>query len=66
MAKGEVAKAYVVPKSDREAGSDQLIGFCRGRLAACKVLCDIRIVPDLPTTSTDKNLRREPHTLEAG
>ncbi|MDE0056550.1 MAG: long-chain fatty acid--CoA ligase, partial [Defluviicoccus sp.] len=63
-AKGEVAKAYVVLKPDREAGPDELIGFCRARLAAYKVPREIQIVPDLPTTSTGKILRRELHTLE--
>ena len=65
-AKGEVAKAYVVLKPDRTAEPDELVGFCRDRLAAYKVPREIQIVPDLPTTSTGKILRRELHTLEAG
>ena len=65
-AKGEVAKAYVVLKPDRAAEPDELAGFCRDRLAAYKVPREIQIVPDLPTTSTGKILRRELHTLEAG
>ena len=65
-AKGEVAKAYVVLKPDGKAGSDELIGFCRDRLAAYKVPREVQIVADLPTTSTGKILRRELHTLEAG
>ncbi len=65
-AKGEVAKAYVVLKPDRAAEPEEISNFCRDRLAAYKVPREIQIVPDLPTTSTGKILRRELHTLEAG
>ena len=37
---------------------------CREQLAAYKVPREIQIVPDLPTTSTGKILRRELHTLD--
>ena len=65
-AKGEVAKAYVVLKPNEAAEPDEIAKFCRDRLAAYKVPREIQIVPDLPTTSTGKILRRELHTLEAG
>ena len=65
-AKGEVAKAYVVLKPAQRAEPEEIAKFCRDRLAAYKVPREIQIVPDLPTTSTGKILRRELHTLEAG
>ncbi len=64
--KGEVAKAYVVLKPDRSAAPEDVLAFCRNHLAAYKVPREVQIVPDLPTTSTGKILRRELHTLEAG
>ena len=66
-AKGEVAKAYVVLKpNEASRAPTRSRSFCRDRLAAYKVPREIQIVPDLPTTSTGKILRRELHTLEAG
>ena len=56
--------AYVVLKPAQRAEPDEIAKFCRDRLAAYKVPREIQIVPDLPTTSTGKILRRELHTLE--
>tara|TARA_Y100001934_G_scaffold160789_1_gene191826 strand:- start:148 stop:921 length:774 start_codon:yes stop_codon:yes gene_type:complete len=63
--KGEIAKAYVVLKPDETASPDDIQKHCRDHLAAYKVPREVQIVPDLPTTSTGKILRRELHTLEA-
>ena len=62
--KGEIAKAYVVLKPDEQATPDDIRQHCRDHLAAYKVPREVQIVPDLPTTSTGKILRRELHTLE--
>ena len=62
--KGEIAKAYVVLKPDGQATPDDIVKHCRDHLAAYKVPREVQIVPDLPTTSTGKILRRELHTLE--
>ena len=62
--KGEIAKAYVVLKPDGQATPEDIGRFCREHLAAYKVPREVQIVPDLPTTSTGKILRRELHTLE--
>ena len=62
--KGEIAKAYVVLKPDKQATPDDIRQHCREHLAAYKVPREVQIVPDLPTTSTGKILRRELHTLE--
>lgn len=62
--KGEIAKAYVVLKPGAQATPDEIRKHCRDRLAAYKVPREVQIVPDLPTTSTGKILRRELHTLD--
>ena len=62
--KGETAKAYVVLKPDEQALPEDIQKYCRDHLAAYKVPREVQIVPDLPTTSTGKILRRELHTLE--
>ncbi|MEE2996601.1 MAG: AMP-binding protein [Pseudomonadota bacterium] len=62
--KGEIAKAYVVLKPEAIATPEDIQKHCREHLAAYKVPREVQIVPDLPTTSTGKILRRELHTLE--
>ena len=62
--KGEIAKAYVVLKPDQQASPDDIEAYCRQHMAAYKVPREVQFVPDLPTTSTGKILRRELHTLE--
>ncbi|MEK9644702.1 MAG: AMP-binding protein [Alphaproteobacteria bacterium] len=64
--KGEIAKAYVVLKPGQQATPEDILKHCRDHLAAYKVPREAQIVPDLPTTSTGKILRRELHTLEEG
>ncbi len=64
--KGEIAKAYVVLKPGVAAAPDDILSYCRARMAAYKVPREVQIVADLPTTSTGKILRRELHRLEAG
>ena len=62
--KGEIAKAYVVLKPNQKTSTQDIENHCREQLAAYKVPREIQIVPDLPTTSTGKILRRELHTLD--
>jgi len=62
--KGEVAKAYVVLKSDAKGDKDALMTFCREHLAAYKCPRSIQFVDDVPKTSTGKIMRRELHRLD--
>jgi len=62
--KGDVAKAYVVPKQGLALDPADLERHCRERLAAYKVPRAFQVVADLPKTSTGKVLRRELHTLD--
>jgi long-chain acyl-CoA synthetase len=64
-AKGELAKAYVVPRQGATLDLEQLEQHCRARLAAYKVPRAFQIVDDLPKTSTGKILRRMLRTLDA-
>lgn len=57
--KGELAKAFVVCKPGVEIDTDEVLEFCRERLAAYKVPRAIEVVDDLPKTSSGKVLRRE-------
>ncbi|WP_435217992.1 AMP-binding protein [Luminiphilus sp. nBUS_07] len=62
--KGELAKAYIVPKVGATPSADNLIAYCREHLAAYKVPRAVQFVDDLPKTSTGKVMRRELKTLD--
>ena len=63
-AKGELAKAYIVPKTGATPDADDIIAYCREHLAAYKVPRALQFVDDLPKTSTGKVMRRELKTLD--
>ena len=62
--KGELAKAYVVPRQGVTLDLDDLARHCRERLAAYKVPRAFQVVTELPKTSTGKILRRMLRTLD--
>lgn len=64
-AKGELAKAYVVPRQGVRLDVQELEQHCRARLAAYKVPRAFQLVDDLPKTSTGKVLRRMLRKLDA-
>jgi malonyl-CoA/methylmalonyl-CoA synthetase len=57
--KGETVKAFVALKPDQSASAEELIGFCRARLAAYKIPRTIEFVEKLPRTSSGKVVVRE-------
>ena len=57
--KGELAKAYIIPREGAEADAEMIIKYCREHLAAYKVPRAIRFVDDFPKTSTGKIMRRK-------
>jgi long-chain acyl-CoA synthetase len=63
-AKGELAKAYIVPKLDSKPDAAAIISFCREHLAAYKVPRAIQFVADLPKTSSGKIMRRRLKELD--
>jgi long-chain acyl-CoA synthetase len=56
---GEDVAAFVVLKEDKTASEDELIEYCRGRLADYKSPKTIRIVESIPKGPTGKLLKRE-------
>jgi long-chain acyl-CoA synthetase len=62
--KGELAKAYIVPKTGAAPNVEDIIAYCREHLAAYKVPRSVQFVDDLPKTSTGKVMRRELKTLD--
>lgn len=62
--KGELAKAYIVPKLGTDLDLLDVERHCRQKLAAYKVPRAFQIVTDLPKTSTGKILRRMLRSLD--
>jgi long-chain acyl-CoA synthetase len=57
--RGETVKAFVSLRGDAEATPEDLIAFCKQRMAAYKYPRQIEIMDELPKTVTGKLLRRE-------
>ena len=57
--RGETVKAFVSLRPGRSAGEEELIAFCRDRLAAYKYPRRVEILDELPKTVSGKLLRRE-------
>jgi len=64
--KGEIAKAYVVLKEGETGDEQEMIAFCREKLAAYKCPRKVQFVADVPKTSTGKIMRRELYRLDEG
>ena len=56
--RGQIAKAFVVLKAGQTATSDDLIAYCKGKIATYKLPREVEIVTELPRTATGKLLRR--------
>jgi long-chain acyl-CoA synthetase len=57
--RGETVKAFVSLKEGRSADEQELIAFCRERMAAYKYPRQVEIIDEVPKTATGKILRRE-------
>ncbi len=57
--RGEAPKAFVILRDGQPAGVQELLQWCRQRLANYKVPRSIVVVPDLPRTVTGKILKSE-------
>jgi long-chain acyl-CoA synthetase len=57
--RGETVKAFVSLKDGEAATEEELIGFCKERMAAYKYPRQIEFIEELPKTPTGKILRRE-------
>jgi len=56
---GEEVAAFIVLKEGREATEEEIIAFCRARLADYKCPKTVRLVKDIPKGPTGKLLKRE-------
>ncbi|MGB7621215.1 MAG: AMP-binding protein [Terriglobia bacterium] len=56
--RGQIAKAFVVLKSGASATPDELVEFCRNKIATYKLPREVVLVDQLPRTATGKLLRR--------
>ena len=57
--RGETVKAFVSLRSGASATEDELVAFCKERMAAYKYPRSVELVDELPKTVTGKILRRE-------
>jgi long-chain acyl-CoA synthetase len=57
--RGETVAAFVVLRPGEDAGVEELIAHCRGRLAVYKAPHVVHLVAELPRTASGKILRRE-------
>ncbi len=63
--RGETVKAFVSLKPGRTADENELIAFCKERMAAYKYPRTVEVLDDLPKTVTGKILRRELRARQA-
>ena len=64
--RGQIAKAFVVLKPDQTLSPEELLAFCKGKIATYKLPREIVIVDELPRTPTGKLLRRVLKQREPG
>jgi long-chain acyl-CoA synthetase len=57
--RGETVKAFVSLRPGHRVDGDELIAFCRERMAAYKYPRLVEILDELPKTASGKLLRRE-------
>ncbi len=63
--RGQIAKAFVVLKPGRTATIDELIEYCKDKIARYKLPREVVFVNELPRTPTGKLLRRVLRQTEA-
>ena len=57
--RGETVKAFISLKGGESVEPDEIVGFCKERMAAYKYPRQVEVVEELPKTVTGKILRRE-------
>ncbi len=60
---GEVGRAFVVPRPGATVTEEEIIAFCRERLANFKVPRSVRVVASLPRNASGKVLKFELRNL---
>ena len=64
--RGEVPKAYIVPKLGATIDEKDILEFCRQHLAAYKVPRSIEVIDEIPKNITGKILKRTLRRIAAG
>ncbi|GAK54731.1 long-chain-fatty-acid--CoA ligase [Candidatus Moduliflexus flocculans] len=64
--RGEVPKAYIVPKLGAAIDEKDILEFCRQHLAAYKVPRSIEVIDEIPKNITGKILKRTLRRIAAG
>ena len=62
--RGETIKAFVVPREGETLTAEEVISFCREKLAAYKAPKQVEFVADLPKSTVGKVLRRKLREME--
>lgn len=64
--KGEVPKAFIVPRDGATLDPAEIIAYCKSRLASFKVPYEMEIVTEIPRSASGKILRRILREQEGG
>ena len=64
--RGETPKAFIALKDAETATEEDLVAYCRDRMAAYKYPRQVSFLDELPKTATGKFLRRELREVPAG
>jgi len=62
--RGEAPKAFVVVKPGEQLTKEEIIAYCKEKLAPYKVPKDIEFIDTLPKSAIGKILRKEVRELE--
>ena len=64
--KGEAPKAYIVVKAGATLEREQIVAYCKERLASFKVPYEVEFVDEIPRSASGKILRRLLREEESG
>ncbi len=62
--RGETVKAFIVPRDGETLTEEEVVAYCREKLAAYKVPKQVELVEELPKSAIGKILRRELRAME--
>ena len=62
--RGETIKAFVVPREGETLTAEEVMAFCREKLAAYKAPKQVEFMEDLPKSTVGKVLRRKLREME--
>jgi len=57
--RGESLKAFIVLKPGEDLAEEEVISFCKGKMASYKVPKEVEFIGELPKSALGKILRRE-------